>query len=565
MNYKPRFYHIALLLCLLFASNNLLSYNPQQKIDSLLRASESAEGLEKVKIYVELSQNYRKIDIDKTIEYGLEAIEMAKNAQNEKLQCDAMLAVSAGYQIKGKYQEATKLLEKCLSVAKNNNLDREVLYCYNYLGNIYYFISNLEVSLKYYRKVDDYIEQHNLVDSTRYQSLYYSNLSNLSNIYTLKEQYEESLAFQQKLLLTLEKNPQTAKGDIKLNLLNNIGSNYKRLGEYNRAKYYVENALKEGLKKNDSTGLIPVYQNMGEIALKLGENEKAHDFYQTALIYAENSGNLRSLALVKSSVINYYENIEDYKTAFLTQKDFLELQDSIYNLDFITQLSEMEVKYETVKKEQEIALQKSVISKQKWIIGIGTVALLIIVCLGVLVFNQFQEKSVAYELLVKRQLEIVKEQKKLLPNSKFITENTLQVEFTEENKEKLESKITSSTPSQDQNFNELLILMQEKKPFLQGDLTLDKLSKLLNTNRTYLSQTIKENCSSSFNDFVNEYRVNEARRMLSEKEFEHLSIEGIAHSVGFNSKSTFNKAFKQFTGITPSYFKNSISNIAHLI
>ncbi len=104
---------------------------------------------------------------------------------------------------------------------------------------------------------------------------------------------------------------------------------------------------------------------MGEISLKFGENEKAHDYYKTALRYAENSGNIRSLAHVKSSIINYYEDIEDYKTAFLTLGEFLELQDSIHNLKFMSQLSEMEVKYETEKKEQEITLQKDVISKQK--------------------------------------------------------------------------------------------------------------------------------------------------------------------------------------------------------
>jgi len=48
--------------------------------------------------------------------------------------------------------------------------------------------------------------------------------------------------------------------------------------------------------------------------------------------------------------------------------------------------------------------------------------------------------------------------------------------------------------------------------------------------------------------------------MMSSSDFEHLSIEGIAQSVGFNSKSTFNKAFKMLTGITPSFFRDSVKN-----
>ncbi len=161
-------------------------------------------------------------------------------------------------------------------------------------------------------------------------------------------------------------------------------------------------------------------------------------------------------------------------------------------------------------------------------------------------------------------MEIVKEQKKSAQNTSSNQVKITDLDFTNPEQRFIQQRHDSNlaiSESENQNFIDLLELMQQEKPFLSGDLTLDKLAKLLNTNRTYLSQTIKENTSSSFNDFVNEYRVDEARRMLSESEFEHLSIEGIANSVGFNSKSTFNKSFKQFTGITPSYFRNSVVNV----
>jgi AraC-like DNA-binding protein len=83
------------------------------------------------------------------------------------------------------------------------------------------------------------------------------------------------------------------------------------------------------------------------------------------------------------------------------------------------------------------------------------------------------------------------------------------------------------------------------------------LAEKLNTNKSYLSQVINEYFRKNFSTFVNEYRVKEASRLLLEKESENYTIEAIANSVGFKSKSAFNSAFKKFTGITPSYFVNS--------
>ena len=57
--------------------------------------------------------------------------------------------------------------------------------------------------------------------------------------------------------------------------------------------------------------------------------------------------------------------------------------------------------------------------------------------------------------------------------------------------------------------------------------------------------------------YINGYRVKEAKHLLKLKTYNKYSIEGIARNVGFNSKSSFNNAFKRFTGLTPSQYKKS--------
>ncbi len=96
--------------------------------------------------------------------------------------------------------------------------------------------------------------------------------------------------------------------------------------------------------------------------------------------------------------------------------------------------------------------------------------------------------------------------------------------------------------------------MQEDKYFLRSDLSQHDLAELLETNTSYLSKVINELTGQNFNSFLNQYRIEEACTQLVNQKQQYLSIEGIALSVGFNSKSAFNSAFKKIKGITPSEF-----------
>jgi len=85
-------------------------------------------------------------------------------------------------------------------------------------------------------------------------------------------------------------------------------------------------------------------------------------------------------------------------------------------------------------------------------------------------------------------------------------------------------------------------------------LTLDKLSKCIRVPKNYLSQIINESFQMNFNELINKYRIEKAKKLIDESNGDEVIIE-IAYKVGFNSKSTFNKAFKKYTGMTPSgYF-----------
>jgi len=107
----------------------------------------------------------------------------------------------------------------------------------------------------------------------------------------------------------------------------------------------------------------------------------------------------------------------------------------------------------------------------------------------------------------------------------------------------------------DELANQLNEYMEVEKPFLEENLSLSLLSEKSGIRQAYLSQIINQNFDLNFYDFINQYRVEEAKKMLASSEYGHLSVLGIAYDCGFKSKSSFNRYFKKYTGESPSGFK----------
>jgi len=97
--------------------------------------------------------------------------------------------------------------------------------------------------------------------------------------------------------------------------------------------------------------------------------------------------------------------------------------------------------------------------------------------------------------------------------------------------------------------------MESKKPHLVPGLSLSDLAKEMAAPSRALSQTINSRLRKNFVDFVNFYRIEEAKRLLSEPGASGKTILEIAYEAGFNSKSVFNKAFKRHAGMPPKEFR----------
>lgn len=106
-----------------------------------------------------------------------------------------------------------------------------------------------------------------------------------------------------------------------------------------------------------------------------------------------------------------------------------------------------------------------------------------------------------------------------------------------------------------QYLDKLLGCMENEKPYLDPSITIYDLAEKTSIPPRSLSDVINNSLNKNFYDFINEYRVKEAAKLLSDKSYSSKTILEILYEVGFNSKSSFNQAFKKHTGITPTNFK----------
>ena len=203
-------------------------------------------------------------------------------------------------------------------------------------------------------------------------------------------------------------------------------------------------------------------------------------------------------------------------------------------------------------------------AQKKQIVLISCISIIVLI-FSIVFFIQKVKQKTANKDLVKRNLDIVESEKRLINIKK---DQEILIKALKDKNVSIEPPKLSQNRSgyilpeshKQELIDKIVYLFEEEKIYTQKDITSDKLCKMLNTNRTYASKVINEYFNKSFSDLLNEYRVKEARRLLSDFQHKNYSIEGIAELVGFSSPATFYRAFKKFVGVTTSFYIKSLES-----
>jgi AraC-like DNA-binding protein len=136
--------------------------------------------------------------------------------------------------------------------------------------------------------------------------------------------------------------------------------------------------------------------------------------------------------------------------------------------------------------------------------------------------------------------------------------------FTEQHDLSDRAGLTSKAPrviadkgEKEQIIQLLARFMESDKPYLEPELSLEQLALKLSLKPRPLSQAINEILGQNFFDYINRYRIDEAKRLLTNPKDEKITVLEVLYEVGFNSKSSFNTLFKKYTGLTPTEFRKN--------
>lgn len=127
-----------------------------------------------------------------------------------------------------------------------------------------------------------------------------------------------------------------------------------------------------------------------------------------------------------------------------------------------------------------------------------------------------------------------------------------------DSKTKLSTEFDDENPKSNINLKEIEQLtryMETEKPYLNPSLSIRNLADEIHMNARDVSVLINQHLDKHFFDFVNEYRIEEAKQILKNPAKKEVTVLEILYEVGFNSKSSFNTAFKKHTGLTPTEYR----------
>jgi AraC-like DNA-binding protein len=164
-------------------------------------------------------------------------------------------------------------------------------------------------------------------------------------------------------------------------------------------------------------------------------------------------------------------------------------------------------------------------------------------------FMQSRIKNVVFDTKNDVLLHVLNESIEYAAQNKNNTEGVSESIFQEDNKKNTLSEEDLITWK-----NKVSKLFEKEKPYLDSELTLSDLASRLKTNTSILSQVINKGFDKNFNDFINEFRIYEYQTKVKAPQYAHYTRLAVAFDCGFNSKATFNRAYKKLTGQNPSDF-----------
>ncbi|PHS62243.1 MAG: hypothetical protein COB12_11015 [Flavobacterium sp.] len=556
------------LIC--FTSNCQTSQTENQKVLSSKK--------EELKNYIQWTTNYAsQKKFDSAAKYAEKAWNLSENISDKELKATVIYTNSRALYWQTKSLEARKFLNQ--NIENKTLSDSLKIKSIRLMGEIYLYEESFPEALNQYVSIEKMVRKNGISNKNDSIVLFKTYLS-IGIVHSKVNNIDKALNYYDKALLFSNNNPEfentivffksvlyeeennlresikySLEG-IEISIKNNfdvwlpsyyksISNCYLKLGIGDSAIYYG----KKGLVDNKDCQLEFLYNNVGKGYLLSNNNKNAINYFEKAINY---SSDIQAVEIHKN-MRDAYISMKNYEKAIYHNNEYIKFKSDVDSLQIQQQLFEITEKYESEKNKLKIEILQTknnhnnfVIRKKNSQLLLISISLLLSIALLLLIVISYKKQKKQKNLLYlkNRQLAL-----KLKNN-----EDTLVYNATSENKIKKNESLNIDTVQREKihDFIKEAILIEF---YLDKNISLSEFAKQAKTNTTYLSKVINEDYKKSFAVFINELRIsNTLKKLELIPEYKMLTIENISDKAGFSSSSAFYNAFKNFTGLTPSYY-----------
>jgi class 3 adenylate cyclase/Flp pilus assembly protein TadD len=318
-------------------------------IEYLENQLKTVTGKEKITALNELSEAYWEVSARKSIEYAEQALKLAEPSKDEVENANALYNIGVAYRNLSNYDSALEYHLKALKIREEIGNKKDIADSLHQIGIVYDYSNNFNKALEHHNKALEIREEINdekgIADS----------LHNIGVIYHLSNRYMKALEYYLKALQIRED-----MGDKKAiaGSLNNLGVIYKDIVNYPKSLESYLKALEIFEEFGDKYETANILNNIGELYLGLKDYEKALLYLEKGLSIAKE---VEAKEIIRENYAFHsevYAAQGDYQQAFEYYKLSSEIKDTIFTEESSAKIADMQTKYETEKKEKEIALLK---------------------------------------------------------------------------------------------------------------------------------------------------------------------------------------------------------------
>ena len=355
-----------------------------------------------------------KNQYSEAIQFYLRAIQLKESIQDLEGIADGYSWIGRVHTHLGSYDKALEYYIKALKIAESINYKKKICEAYISMGVIFYEQKKFIQTIAYMNKALA-VEGN----STNKQNLSYI-YNNLAIAYQNLNDHAAALSYHFKALKLNEE--MGNDGGVAVSY-NNIAGVYASVGKTKEALHYITKAMKLNEKNKDKVGLTYSYIGAGDCYRGNKNFAAATMYYQKALKIAKEINYKTEEREAYEHLSDMYEEIKDYQKAIEYHKKYAQIKDSILSEESLKQSSELNIRYETEKKEKEILLLtkdqelKNKTLKEQRLIRMGLiVGLLLLLILSFLLFTRYRFKQKA-NLLLEKQKEEIRQKNILITDS----------------------------------------------------------------------------------------------------------------------------------------------------